>query len=140
MPVINVEPEPREAFEAVTRGLRASDREKIGEVFREEVAATLREDGEIVGGACGEVWGQTLWIDVFWIDSRWQSHGHGQDLLKAIESKAMSVGAVQSCLDTFTFGARGFYEKQGYRVFGEMKDYFKGHDRFWMRKTLEMKL
>lgn len=39
-------------------------------------------------------------------------------------------------LRTFGFQARGFYEKQGYRVVGALEDYPPGNAMFWMRKDL----
>jgi ribosomal protein S18 acetylase RimI-like enzyme len=37
-------------------------------------------------------------------------------------------------LDTFSFQARGFYEKLGYTVFGEIENHPPGHSRFFLRK------
>ena len=40
----------------------------------------------------------------------------------------------RSVLTTFSFQARGFYEKYGYCVAGAMEDYPPGATYFWMRK------
>ncbi|MGC6728099.1 hypothetical protein ACP0GO_26835, partial [Escherichia coli] len=40
-------------------------------------------------------------------------------------------------LDTYSFQARGFYEKLGYTVFGTIDDFPPGHQRFFGRKRLE---
>jgi hypothetical protein len=39
-------------------------------------------------------------------------------------------------LDTFTFQARGFYERLGYSVFGAIEDYPPGHSRHFLKKDL----
>jgi hypothetical protein len=39
-------------------------------------------------------------------------------------------------LTTYSFQARGFYEKEGYSVVGEMAGYPPGATYFWMRKDL----
>jgi len=39
-------------------------------------------------------------------------------------------------LETASFQAREFYEKQGYEVFGELDDFPKGHTMFYMKKVL----
>jgi hypothetical protein len=39
-------------------------------------------------------------------------------------------------LDTYSFQARGFYERLGYTVFGTINDYPPGHSRFFLTKTL----
>jgi hypothetical protein len=50
------------------------------------------------------------------------------------------VGVQRGCqyvwLDTYSFQARPFYEKLGYRVFGQLPDHPPGHTRFFMFKTL----
>jgi hypothetical protein len=48
----------------------------------------------------------------------------------------MRRGCVGVWLDTFSFQARGFYEKLGYRVFGEVADYPPGHTRHFLKKSL----
>ena len=40
-------------------------------------------------------------------------------------------------LDTFSFQARGFYERLGFSVFGEILDYPAPHRRFLLAKTLD---
>jgi hypothetical protein len=37
-------------------------------------------------------------------------------------------------LRTFSFQARRFYEKEGYRVVGELADYLPGETLYWVRK------
>ena len=39
-------------------------------------------------------------------------------------------------LDTFSFQARPFYEKLGYKVFGTLEDHPKGHTHYFMKKAL----
>ena len=39
-------------------------------------------------------------------------------------------------LKTFSFQARGFYEKNGYRVTGVIEEYPPGESFFWMVKEL----
>ena len=38
---------------------------------------------------------------------------------------------------TFEFQARGFYERLGYRCFGELNDYPTGFARYFMKKALD---
>jgi hypothetical protein len=39
-------------------------------------------------------------------------------------------------LDTREFQARPFYERAGYRVFGELSDFPPGWKAYWMEKSL----
>jgi ribosomal protein S18 acetylase RimI-like enzyme len=56
-------------------------------------------------------------------------------LLERAEAEGRARGAVMAHLDTFTFQARGFYERCGYIVFGVLP-YTNGVERYYMRKTL----
>jgi ribosomal protein S18 acetylase RimI-like enzyme len=57
-------------------------------------------------------------------------------LLQRAEEYAREHGCHAAWLDTFTFQARGFYEKQGYTVFGEWPNYPGEHRRYFLWKKL----
>ena len=65
-----------------------------------------------------------------------QGQGTGRRILIAAEEEALRRGCRYAWLDTFSFQARGFYEKLGYSVFGTLEDYPAGHSRYFLRKTL----
>ena len=50
--------------------------------------------------------------------------------------KAKAAGCYMAQLDTFDFQAPGFYEKQGYEIFGTLTNAPKGHTHYYMKKTL----
>ncbi len=50
------------------------------------------------------------------------------------ETEAMRRGCKWARLETFSFQARGFYEKLGYRVIGALHDFPPGGSVYWMRK------
>lgn len=52
------------------------------------------------------------------------------------EAIAHDKGCVGVWLDTFSFQAPDFYQKLGYSVFGELKDYPPGYSRFFLQKRL----
>ncbi len=52
------------------------------------------------------------------------------------ELEARQRGARCAYLDTFSFQAPDFYKKQGYEVFGELRDFPEGHRRYFLRKQL----
>ena len=47
-----------------------------------------------------------------------------------------SVAAPMHSFDTFSFQARPFYEKLGYRVFGTLENHPSGHQHYLMTKKL----
>ena len=57
-------------------------------------------------------------------------------LLRMAEAEARTRGCSHVMLTTYSFQARGFYEKEGYRVVGEMAGYPPGATYYWMRKDL----
>jgi len=101
----------------------------------EYIAVMLRnETGAWMGGVCGTVaWGW-LEVDDLWIREDLRGGGRGSELLRRIEAEAARRGATRSRLFTFSFQARPFYERHGYRVVGTMDDLPPGGAMYWMRK------
>lgn len=101
------------------------------------VACFLRDGaGEIVGGACGELWGKSLHVSALWVADSRRGQGHGAALLRKLESHAARAGQVLAYVETLSYQARPFYEKQGYRVFGELAEIAKGCTLYFLRKDL----
>ena len=95
------------------------------------------EEGNVIGGilACCILW-NVLAIESLWVAEEYRGYGFASELLEEVEGEAREMGCHLAQLDTFDFQARGFYEKKGYRVFGELKDMPKGHSRYYMCKEL----
>jgi GNAT superfamily N-acetyltransferase len=93
-------------------------------------------NGALVGGIYAHVNWTWLHVSLVWVDERRRHQGLGSRLLDAIESAGIERGCTQAHLDTFSYQARPFYERHGYRVFATLDDYPPGHQRFYMRKTL----
>jgi ribosomal protein S18 acetylase RimI-like enzyme len=91
---------------------------------------------DIVGGVIGATYWGWLYINLMWVREELRGRDHGQRLLVLAEEEARQRGAKHAYLDTFSFQAPGFYEKHGYRVFGELPDFPVGHRRYFMVKTL----
>jgi len=65
-----------------------------------------------------------------------RGQGYGERILERAEEEARKRGVKDVYLDTFSFQAPGFYQKLGYRVFGELVDFPPGHTRHFMTKQL----
>ncbi len=91
---------------------------------------------EILGG----LWGATGWgylhVDMLFVPENLRRSGIGRELMSKAEQEAYRRGCRSAWLDTFSFQARGFYERQGYVVFGSLGDYPTGHRRFFLTKTI----
>ena len=93
-------------------------------------------DDEILGGLLGNIWGTWLHVHILWVAQAARGKGHARDMMLAAEDYAVRRGCKNAHLETFSFQARPFYEKLGYSVFGELKDYPAGHAEFFMKKSL----
>jgi GNAT superfamily N-acetyltransferase len=102
-----------------------------------ELFLTIKDDqGDEVAGLIGHIYYKWLLIEVLWVAEEARGQGLGRRLLMAAEEEARARGCHGAWLDTFSFQARGFYEKHGYELFGELADYPPGHRRHFMRKQL----
>ena len=95
------------------------------------------DDGKIIAGcAATRTVRGTAEVSLLWVDEAYRKQGLGSKVLGAVESEVNENGCTIVLLDTFDRQAKGFYEKNGYFVFGELKDCPKGHSRYYMSKSL----
>jgi len=94
------------------------------------------EYGDVLGGLLGQLWGGWLQVSYLWVAEAARGLGHGKRLMKNAEAHAGRLGAVGVTLETYSFQARSFYERLGYEVFGTLDGCPRGHDKFFLRKTL----
>jgi GNAT superfamily N-acetyltransferase len=92
------------------------------------------------GGVQGGLWGSTgygwLYTQMLVVPQAQRGAGLGSDLMRQAEALAQARGCQQAWVDT-QFGARAFYERLGYTVFGELADYPSGFTRSFLRKRLD---
>jgi ribosomal protein S18 acetylase RimI-like enzyme len=107
-------------------------------IFEPLVMTAVTADNAIIGGLVAQLCPNWRWgrIAMLWVEETRRLQGTGRQLLRAAEREAVSRGCQYIQLETFSYGAKGFYEKQGYVVFGVQEDFPPGHRRFYLRKTL----
>lgn len=138
-PAIEALAAPDEAtVTALSDGLVAYNREASGVPFAPEpLWLVMRDaDGSVIGGIKARVaWG---WVGVewLWVHAAWRGRGLGGALLRRAEAEGRARGCTGVFLDTFSFQAPGFYEKQGYVAFGRLDDIPPGHARIHYAKRL----
>ena len=116
--------------------LRAYNNKAVGRLDYKSLAVTLRERGKIVGLLTGyTAWGW-LFVDTLWVADKERGKGMGRTLLERGEREAKKRGARNAYLYSFSFQAPGFYRKLGYREFGRLDGFPKGHSRYWLTKAL----
>lgn len=107
------------------------EREKAFSVF-------LKNDlGKVLGGIQAFVGSESVYIDILWIEENLRKQGYGTKLLDAAEREGIKNGCIFSLLDTWDFQAEKFYLKKGYERIGELKNYWLGHSKIFLRKNLK---
>ena len=94
------------------------------------------EQGELVAGISGCVFGNWLMISWLWCSDSAQGKGLAGKLLTALEQAAIELGATTAQLDTLDFQAKPFYEKRGYSVKYQLNNYPRSGTRYFMEKPL----
>ena len=95
----------------------------------------LRDHGGIVnGGVAAYVWGSWVQVEWIWVSEPHRNRRWGSLLLEAAEASAQAAGAQHAYVQTFSFQARPFYERHGYRVVGELRGFPPGESYFLMQK------
>ena len=94
------------------------------------------EQGEVLGGLLGDIWAAWLDVRTLAVAAPARGHGFGRELMKRAELYAVELGCTDAFLDTFSFQARPFYAKLGYRVFGMLENHPAGHQHYFMTKQL----
>jgi GNAT superfamily N-acetyltransferase len=93
--------------------------------------------GGVVGGLVGATGWGWLYIESFAIPPDLRGAGWGRQLMAAAEAEARRRGCTGIRLDTYTFQARGFYERLGFAVVGQIEDCPPGQTRFSMTRRLD---
>ena len=129
-------PDPA-AREAILAGLLSFNEAQAGSHEVRPLAVLVGDPA--TGDALGGLWGKTsfgwLFVELLFVPETLRGSGLGTSLMRRAEEEAARRGCRGAWLDTFSFQARGFYERLGYAVFGTIQDYPPGHRRYFMQKT-----
>jgi GNAT superfamily N-acetyltransferase len=129
---------PGEAYSAIWAPLLAFNQTVASGAEGTPFALTLRNesDTEVAGG----LWGLTLWgsfyIGLVIVPEEARGQGLGRELMRQAEIEALKQNCRHLWLDTYAFQARGFYERLGFEVFGELDGPAPVFPRYFMRKQL----
>jgi GNAT superfamily N-acetyltransferase len=97
----------------------------------------------VVGGLLGRTAWSWLYVENLVVPPALRGAGWGSRLLAMAEAEALRRGCIGVRLDTYgfqgngSFQSRGFYERLGFRVVGQIEDCPPGQTRFSMAKRLD---
>ena len=94
------------------------------------------ESGKKLAGLTGETFGNWLCIKYLYVEENLRGKGIGSRIIEAAEKEAKSRGCKYAFVDTFSFQAPGFYEKQGYKEVFALTDYPYTGARYYYTKAL----
>lgn len=118
-------------------GIDDYNQQQAGEYKGSRVCFVLYDaEQRVAGGVIGDIYWDWLFINLMFVKNGLRGRGYGQRLLALAEEEARKRGAMHAYLDTFSFQAPEFYQKCGYRVFGELLDFPAGHTRYFFTKQL----
>ncbi len=122
--------------DAVVEGLLSHMEAGPGRGAYRPLNIALDHDGRIAGGLIGHSMHGWLFINLFHVDAALRGTGIGTRMITMAEDEARARGCIGVHLDTFSFQARPFYERLGYRVFGSIGEFPKGHMRYFLSKRI----
>ncbi|WHT00703.1 MAG: hypothetical protein LZT29_03782 [Pantoea stewartii] len=119
-------------------GLRAWNHQFIDTALWGPLSVMCRHDqGPLQGGLAGSIKGRWLCIDYLWVSEARRGAGLGGELIRAAEQAAVARGCHSAQVDTFSFQALPFYQKQGYVLKMSLPDFPEaGMQRHYLTKTL----
>ncbi|MCS3770369.1 GNAT superfamily N-acetyltransferase [Aeromonas hydrophila] len=114
-----------------------TNREFVGTQLRSPLAVFQHDQlHNRIGGCSGHTYGNWLYIEYLWVASSQRGRGVGGHLLAAMEEAARDRYCRFVLLDTFSFQARPFYEKQGYSLIMTLREFPIHHQRYYLTKQL----
>jgi ribosomal protein S18 acetylase RimI-like enzyme len=135
---IDVRSDPaQEEKDFIFNSLAEFNESQVGDArLREFGIFASDESGAIVAGLLGFTLWNGCFISALWVAETLRRKGIGRQLLARAEEFAVQNDCSHIHLDTFDFQARGFYEKNGFNVFGTIEDYPIGQKRYYLIKKL----
>jgi GNAT superfamily N-acetyltransferase len=121
---------------AIGEGLNAFNDAVTGYADRHPLAVVLEDPatGAILGGALGRSSLGLLFLDLFFVPEALRGAGLGSEILARFEAEGRRRGCRAGVLYTISFQAPLFYERHGWRRFGEIACDPRGASRIFLTK------
>ena len=135
--IVAVRSNATKASRELWRGLVRFNRSKAGPLHYSRVVLAVRSSrGRLLGGLILQSYWRESYIELLWLSERARAQGYGSGLMREAERRARRRGSRLIHVNTYSFQAPGFYEKQGYRLFGSISGSPRGATRYFYVKRL----
>ena len=96
----------------------------------------LDEAGRTLGGIIVTFLWNGMEINSLWVSNPIRNQGWGTKLMNFVEKEALKRKCTVAYTNTFPWQAPGFYEKLGYRIYGNLPDFPRGSSLTYYFKQL----
>ena len=137
-PILTVTDSPSaQAEEVIAESLGRFNAENAGYRDARPLAVLVSDPDSkaVVGGLLGRTTLGLLFIDLFFLPASMRKHGLGSRIMQQAEDEARRRGCRKAVVITINFQAPAFYQRHGYRTFGEV-DCLPGVSRIFLSKAL----
>ncbi len=134
----------KEEYIHIKKGFESNTLESGNPLETSERHGFVAVDGSVfVGCVSGlarrweDAYGRWFYLTDLFVEKPYRRKGYGKELLRRLEDKVRSLAVERIWTWTAGFEAPGFYQRQGYEVFSEFKDWYaSGHSRIGVWKKL----
>lgn len=138
MPFVIKEVITQEDKDELFTGLRAYNQQFVDTSGWGDICVYLRDEQDVMrGGLIGQRKGDWLSIDYLWVCETTRGKGVGSEIIRRAEDLAREKGCLHALVDTISFQALPFYQKQGYQLAKTLEDFpLAGMARHYLTKAL----
>lgn len=141
MPIEIVRNPPADIAQALSDGIAEFNRTTIADLEpnKDETRfhVVAKDDaGELIGGLRGACYWNALHIELLWLSDTVRGSGIGRKILGAAEDFARDRGCGLALVETTSWQARPFYEKNGYQLIATLEGRPQGHSSHYLTKIL----
>lgn len=127
--------------QSITQGITDFNKASIPELEPNEAEVRFfvfaKDDAdEVKGGIRASCYWNTLHIELLWLSEACRGQGTGKQLIEAAENFARQNHCEKAFVETTSWQAKPFYEKNGYNLLATLEDRPKGHATHYLSKTL----
>ena len=124
--------------EELLAGLREYNLRYLDATQFGETGVYIRDEaGGMLGGLIAKRKANWLCIEYLWVSEARRGDGLGSQLMREAENQAREAGCRHVLVDTFSFQALPFYQKQGYQLQMSLPDFpHVGMARHYLTKAL----